>query len=84
MKFFKLSPSLKRLAEEMMPTGEMTSYEFHWELREPFGNLQNPTQMLSYDGMKNRPLQLANINNSSAKISFIESFFEVAEQFRRP
>ena len=40
--------------------------ELHWEL----GNLQNPTQMLSYDGMNNQPLHLANI-----KFSSVESFF---------
>ena len=67
----------------MMPTREMTSGELHWELREPFGNLQNPTQMLSYDGIYNESLQLANIDFSFAKISPIESFFGLFEHVRR-
>ena len=33
-----------------------------------FGNLQNPTQMLSCNWMNNQPLHLANIVFSSAKI----------------
>ena len=28
---------------------ELLRGKFHWELREPYGNLQNPTQMLSYN-----------------------------------
>jgi hypothetical protein len=38
------------------------------ELREPYGNLQNPTQMLSFDGMKNQSLHLVNNDFSSAEI----------------
>ena len=41
--------------------------------------LQNPTQMLSYDGMNNQPLHLANIHFSSTKISLSEVFFRAAE-----
>ena len=39
-----------------------------------FGNLQNPTQMLSYNRMNNWRLHLANIDLSSAKISSVGSF----------
>jgi hypothetical protein len=52
--------------------------EFHWERWEPFANLQNPTQMLSYNQMNNQPLHLADIDFSSAKILSIISFFRVA------
>ena len=46
-----------------------------WERWELYENLQNPTQMLSYNRMNNPPLHLAIIDFSSAKISFIKSFF---------
>ena len=49
--------------------------ELHWELWEPSWNLQNPTQMLSYDGMNNQPLHIVNISFSSTRISSIISFF---------
>ena len=45
-------------------------HELHWKLREPSGNLQNPTQMLSYNEMNNQPLHLANIEFSSIGSSF--------------
>ena len=37
------------------------SGKLHWELMEPCGKLQNPTQMLSYVGMNNQPLRIANL-----------------------
>ena len=43
----------------------------HWEHWEPYGNLQNPTQMLSYNQMNNQPFHLANLDFSSAEISSI-------------
>ena len=53
-----------------MATSKGFEGELHWELREPYGNLPNPTQMLSYNGMNNKPLHLANIEPlSSATIS---------------
>ena len=127
MKIFKLSPSLKGLAEEIMPTGggvnsylfllkgrtkgtshrlqalldykpwnEMkfnrsyesicirfwrfpkTSFDSKWNSPErtigKFGNFPNPTQMLSYNGMDNRPLHLANTDVAFAKFSLFRSF----------
>ena len=49
--------------------------DFRWELWDPFGNLQNPTQLLSYDGMNNQPLHLANIDISYIEISSVISFY---------
>ena len=44
-----------------------------------FGNLENPTQMLSHDGMNNQTLHLPHMVFSSAKMSLIISFvFRVA------
>jgi hypothetical protein len=60
MKIFKLSPSLKM--------------ELHWELRGPSRNLQNPTQMLSCDGMNNQsvPLREPSISHTNALIRWDE------------
>jgi hypothetical protein len=56
IKIPKLSPSFKGLAEEMMLVVKfellpltferLLHWEHHWELREPYGNFKNPTQML--------------------------------------
>ena len=53
--------------------GFLSSPELHWEFRKPYGSLQNPTWMLSWDGMNNQPIHLANIDFSSTKISSIGS-----------
>ena len=47
------------------------------------GNLQNPTQMLSYDGMKNQPLHLAEFGFSSNNFIYLFSP-GLPEQFRKP
>ena len=48
---------------------------------EPFGNLQNPTQTLSYNRMSNQPLHLLNIDVSSAEILHMsEGFFQAARE----
>ena len=55
---------------KLEPSGEL-----HWELREPSGDLQNPTQMPSCNRMNDQPLHVTNIYFSSAEISSIRSFF---------
>ena len=46
----------------MSSSSSRDSVELHWELKESFENLQSPPQMLSYDGVNNQPLHLANID----------------------
>jgi hypothetical protein len=46
-----------------------------WELRELYENLQNPTQIFSYNGMNNQALHLVSIDFSSAENSSAISFF---------
>ena len=69
---FALHSASKVLNQSHPMKPNQASRELHWEFKELCGNLQNPTQMLSYDEMNYQPLHLANTYFTSAKILFVK------------